>query len=785
MQKSFFTAVILLLLSASAYAQFSLSGVVKGSNNDPLAGATIQLLKTNRFTVSDDFGKFHFAKLPAGEYNLLVKYLGYADTLTAVTVNGNTDVTLEMKEAPEMTEQVVVESTRATNDIPATFMNINRQAIQKQNFGQDLPYLLNWTPSLVTTSDAGTGVGYTGLRIRGSDATRINVTINGIPYNDSESLGTYWVDIPDIASSSQSIQIQRGVGTSTNGAGAFGGSVNVQTNTLNSEPYAQVTTSAGSFNTRRATLNAGTGLLNDHWSFDGRISTINSDGYIDRASSELNSYYLSGGYYGKKSIWKALAFGGHEKTYQSWYGIDPDMMKTDRTFNYAGAIYDDDWNVIRYYNNQVDDYKQDHVQLHFSQALTSQTTLSLALHYTHGRGYYEEYTQDVPFAAMGLNDIVLNDTTLTASDFITRKWLDNHFYGSTFSINHSTEKFDLIVGGGYHNYSPAKHYGEIIWAEYAANTQIRQRYYEGTSDKSDFNIYSKLNYEFTGTLHGFIDLQYRTVHYKTAGTDDTQAPYAFDDEFNFFNPKAGLVYALTDQNQLYISYAIAHREPTRTDYLDGDTKPKAEQLGNLEAGWRKSTDHLQLEVNYYLMSYKNQLVLTGELDNVGYPIRKNVGKSFRTGIEFTGTLRFSNKVSWSANATWSQNKNVDFVWLDENDQPVEGTTTIILSPDWIAGSQFTWNPLPAFQASLLSKYVSKQYLDNTENDALSLDGYFINDVRLSYGFSPRGTKGIEAGLLINNLFDVAYSSNGYSYDGVPYVYPQAGRNYMIMLNLKF
>lgn len=775
-----------MLISTSVVAQeFSLSGTVKDvKNRQVLAGASVQLENSSRVTVTDEFGRFKFDKLSSGEYSVWIRFLGYADKVEKISLSENRTVEISLEESVQLTDEVIVYATRANEKTPTTFTNVSGRTLQKQNFGQDMPYLLNWTPSLVTTSDAGAGVGYTGLRIRGSDATRINVTINGIPYNDSESQGTFWVNIPDIASSTQSVQVQRGVGTSTNGAGSFGGSVNVQTISQQRDPYAEVMLGAGSFNSKRYTVKAGTGLINSLWSFDGRASRITSDGYIDRASSDLTSYYLSGGYYGDKTIIKGIFFGGHEVTYQSWNGIDEATLKANRTFNSAGALYDENWNVTGYYDNEVDDYRQGHAQLHLTQRLSDSWNANVSLHYTHGRGYYEQYKQSKPFAELGLDDVVIGDSTLTYSDFIIRKWLDNKFYGTTFSVNYEKDKTALSIGGGYNQYANAKHFGEIIWAQYASNSQIRQLYYDGESQKNDFNIYAKWNYDFSSRLNAFVDLQYRHVDYETAGTDDDLNAYNFQDNLNFFNPKAGISYTLTDRNILYASYAVANREPNRTDYLDGDKKPKPERLNNIEAGWRRNSDRYNLEVNYYWMNYRDQLVLTGELDNVGNPIRANVGKSYRTGVELSGSIRLNDQLTLTANITGSVNKNKDYV-VDESALSDTKNTAIILSPNWIAGSQLSWNAFRDFQVSLLSKYVGEQYLDNTESEGLMLDSYFVNDLRFNYSFQLKEVKAIELSLLVNNLFDVAYVSNGYSYDGTPYYYPQAGINFMAMLSLKF
>jgi iron complex outermembrane receptor protein len=552
---------------------------------------------------------------------------------------------------------------------------------------------------------------------------------------------------------------------------------------LQADPYAEALLGFGSFNSQRYTMKAGTGLINNRWAFDGKVSKITSDGYVDRASSDLGSYYLSGGYYGKKTVIKAITFGGHGKTYQSWNGNDAETMKTNRTFNSAGAVYDADYNVTGYYDNEVDDYRQDHYQLHLTQKLNDYWNANLSLHLTNGSGYYEQYKQGKDFADLGLADLTIGGTTISSGDFIVRKWLDNKFYGGTFSFNYEKGKTDLIIGGAYNQYGHAKHFGEIVWAEYAAASQIRQHYYDGKSQKDDFNMYAKWNYEITPALNAFADVQYRYVNYQTKGTDNDLIPYDINDKFNFVNPKAGLSYSLSRRSLLYTSYAVANREPNRTDYVSGDVKPKREHLGNLEAGWRKTTSRYNFEANYYLMNYTDQLVLTGKLDNVGNPIRANIGKSYRTGVELSGSIRLTDQLLWNANITRSINKNKSYV--NENNLSEIKSTAIILSPNWIAGSQLTWSAFKNFQAALLTKYVGKQYLDNTESEDLTLKSYLINDLRFNYSLAPKGMKELGVSLLVNNLFDVKYSSNGYSYSGTPYYYPQAGRNVMTMLTVKF
>jgi iron complex outermembrane receptor protein len=774
---------MLLAMSVNAFAQHSLNGKVSDRNGRPLTGATVQLDDSKQAAVTDEWGEFQFGRVTEGNHTLRLRFVGYTEITISVSVPRSEKMDLVMEESTTMTDAVMVQATRAGESVPATFLNVSKQVIEKQNFGQDLPILLNWTPSVVTTSDAGAGVGYTGIRIRGSDATRVNVTLNGIPYNDAESQSTFWVDIPDIASSTQSIQIQRGVGTSTNGAGAFGASINLQTHSLQADRYADLIVAGGSFGTQRYTVRAGTGLLNDRWAFDAKLSRIVSDGYVERASSDLSSYYLSGGYHGKNTMIKAIAFGGKERTYQSWYGVDEFTLQTNRRMNYAGALYDTNGAITGYYGNQVDNYTQNHYQLHGSQQLGERWNATAAVHYTYGRGYYEEYHQSRSFASVGLPDFVQPDSTYAATDMVLRKWLDNHFYGATWSLQYEGGKSSVIFGGAYHVYSPAKHFGEITWAQLTGSVVPGYRYYNGNSQKYDGNVYLKWTYQLSERFSTFADLQYRGVRYNTSGTRDDQSAYAVDDRFDFVNPKVGVSFSLDPRNTLYASYAITHREPNRSDYLEGATKPRQERLNNLELGLRRTADRYALEVNYYLMQYTDQLVQTGELDNAGYPIRANVGNSFRTGVELNGTVRFSDTWNWTANAAWSVNRNNDFVII-ENNIPVMRDTRIILSPGVIAGSQLAWKPLPGLETAWLSKYVGEQFLDNTENAAVRMAGYWINDLRIAYEFSPRGLRTLGFSVLVNNLFDVMYSSNGYSYAGVPYYYPQAGRNIMAMMTVK-
>ncbi len=807
------------MFSFTAWSQYTVSGTVRDAkNNELLAGATLQTENVRRNTVTDDQGRFTLVNLPAGEYIIRIKFLGYTEKSEKLSVTQNTVLDISLEPSSVLTDEVVVMATRASEKTPTTFINVNKLSIQKQNFGQDLPMVLNWTPSVVTTSDAGAGVGYTGIRIRGSDATRINVTLNGIPYNDSESQGVYWVDVPDIATSTQSIQIQRGVGSSSNGAGAFGATINLQTNTRNDQAYADIINSAGSFGTQKHTLGIGSGLIDNKFVFDGRMSKINSDGFIDRASSDLSSYYLSGGYYGNKTMVKAIVFGGKEITYQSWWGVPQSRLQNDVPGMLQTAS-DEGWNAEQTqnllisgsrtfnsytYKDQVDNYGQNHYQLHLSHRFNPQLTGNISVHSTFGKGYYEEFRYDAAFSKYGLPNPIIGSDTIQSTDLVRRRWLDNSFYGITYSFQYEREKWTSVLGGGWNRYG-GDHYGEITWAKVAGAAPKDYRYYFNHGDKDDFNIYWKNNYQFTDRFNGYADLQLRTVDYAASGTENEQQQFTVDSHYKFFNPKFGLTYQISDKNQFYVSYAIGNREPVRDDFVNAAVaqSPKPETLRDLEAGFRKRGDRYFLNANYYFMDYKNQLVLTGQLNDVGNSIRTNVDKSYRMGIELEGMFRFTPHLAWNANLTLSQNKIANFTEVlydyganyDQYNE-VKNTfanTDISFSPGLIAGSSLTYQVFKNFDVTGLTKYVGKQFLDNTSNEGRKIDPYFTNDLRITYALRPAWMREIGISLLMNNIFDVHYSSNGYTWgynSGTDihrqnYYYPQAGRNYLVMVTLRF
>ena len=689
-------------------------------------------------------------------------------------------------------DEVFVSAIRVTNQTPVTFSNLTKEQIKPRNLGQDIPILMNFLPSVVTTSDAGAGVGYTGIRVRGSDATRVNVTINGIPYNDAESQGTFWVNMPDFASSTESLQLQRGVGTSTNGAGAFGASLNILTDGISEEAFGQISTSIGSFNTLRNNLKFSTGLLNNHIEIAGRLSKISSDGYIDRASSKLDSYFLQGSYKDDNTLIKALLFGGHEITYQAWYGIDAATLESDRTFNPSG-IYTDDNDNTQFYDKEQDNYKQDHAQLLWNEKLSHNWSTNIALHYTRGRGYFEQFKEDEDFSTYGFTPISVDGVEVNTTDLIRRRWLDNDFYGTVFSANYVNDKLNFIVGGGYNKYE-SDHFGQVVWARFAGNSAIRDRYYDDTSTKTDFNIYSKANYKLDDKWSVYGDLQYRTVGYQANGEDTGLV----DENFNFFNPKAGLTYDLNPNTNLYASFAVANREPNRNDFENGNPEP--ERLHDFELGWRYVAQDVQVSTNMYYMNYKNQLVLTGALNDVGAPLRENIGDSYRLGLEIDANINLGVKFQWSPNVALSTNKNKDFNF--ERDGVVQdlGDTNIAFSPNLVVGNRLTYSPIKDFQVSALSKFVSKQYMGNINAEGSTLDAYSQTDLNIQYLIEFNSiVKSITLSGLVNNVFNQLNVTNGYffTYDddfsnpgtittieGAGY-YPQAGTNFLLGATVRF
>ena len=686
-------------------------------------------------------------------------------------------------------DEVIVQAVRAKFSSPISFSNVTKKDISSRNLGQDLPILLNYLPSVVTTSDAGAGIGYTGIRIRGVSPQSTNITINGIPFNDAESHGTYWVNLPDFSSSVENLQVQRGVGTSTNGSGAFGASINILTDAVSDIAFATISSSIGSYNTFKNTIKFSTGLINN-FELSGRLSKINSDGYVDRAFSDLKSYFIQGSYSDENTLIKALTFGGHERGYQAWFGVTSDQIKENRRQNpYT-------------YENEIDNYKQDHFQFHWNEKLNSSWSTNLGLNYTDGRGYYEQYREDDSingYSGILSSDIDSNGNELGTTDLIRRRWLDNNFYVLNASVDYNSKNLNLNFNSFYSSYS-GDHFGEIIWARtFSQNGKIRDRYYEGNGKKKDFSVFSKASFNLGEKTEIYTDLQFRKVNYKTSGITSDLVNMILDKEYNFFNPKFGASYKLKPNSMLYFSYARANREPSRSDY-ESNLSIKPEELNDLEIGWRFRNEKIKLNINSYYMLYSNQLVLTGELDDVGTPIRTNSGNSYRLGIEIDNFLKLSEKTSFQTNLTLSSNKNKEIISKVNGEIYNYGKTNISFSPNLIASNIFSYMPNEYTTLSLLSKYVGDQYMSNNDSKNSMLESYFINDLNFTYQIKTNKLfDSIIFSALINNLFDIEYISNGYYYtyddtwsnpgevvtlDGAGY-YPQATRNFLFGVSLKF
>ena len=686
-------------------------------------------------------------------------------------------------------EEVLVKSVRVKPNAPITHSNISKAQLESRNLGQDLPILLNYLPSVVTTSDAGAGIGYTGIRVRGVSPLSTNVTINGIPFTDAESLGAFWVNMPDFTSSVESLQIQRGVGTSTNGSGAFGASINILTDTSSETSTAEISNSIGSYNTRKHSVKFSTGKINDVFEVSGRLSKINSDGYVDRAFSDLKSYFVQGNYNNNGTLIKALTFGGHEKTYQSWEGLTKQQLEEDRRQNPYN------------YENEIDNYKQDHYQLHWNQKINQSWSTNLGLNYTYGRGYFEQYREEDAVSTYGgiLEATGVDFYGTAVTDLIRRRWLDNDFYVFNASVNYKESDLDLIVGGSYSNYD-GDHFGEVIWArQFASETSIRDRYYFGNGKKTDFSAFAKATYELNSEIDVYGDLQLRNVGYKTSGLTSDLVNMLIDESYSFFNPKVGVSFQLTSNTTLYASYSRANREPSRSDFESNpDVKP--EQLNDFEMGWRYNNQAVMLNINSYYMQYNEQLILTGALDDVGTPIRTNSGDSYRIGLEIESTFSLSDAFTVQPVLTLSSNKNKQTYSQVDGALKDFGTTNISFSPEVVASNAFIYSPRENLSVSLLSKYVGDQYMGNTDTEISKLDAYFVNDLNITYQWSPKSVfSSVVVSALVNNIFDKEYVSNGYYYtydddwsvpgqlttiEGAGY-YPQATRNFLVGLTLKF
>ncbi|PWG06102.1 TonB-dependent receptor [Polaribacter aquimarinus] len=773
---------LFLFVSILANAQtFTLSGKVVDKNNEPLPGASILAKEIKKGTTSSFKGEFSLP-LKKGTFTIEVSFIGYKTISKKIEMTKDEYFVIQLNTSSTVLDEVLVSAVRVNADIPVTFSNLSKKEIAKRNLGQDIPVLMNYLPNVVSSSDAGAGVGYTYMNVRGSNGERINVTVNGIPYNDAESHGTFWVNLGDFASSTQNLQLQRGVGTSTNGSGAFGASLNILTDAVSDEAFGEISNTFGSFGTRKHTVKFSTGKINDHIEIAGRLSNIYSDGYVDRAFADLKSYFLQGSYTDENTLIKAITFGGKEKTYQAWFGLDATQLATDRRQNpYT-------------YDNEVDDYGQNHYQLHWNEKLNDKWSTNLGLNYTKGAGFFEQYKAGE--SAADFNNLIVDN-----SDVIVRRWLDNDFYVVNFSTNYKNDKVNFISGISYSNYT-GDHFGEVIWgSDLAPNVNIRDRYYFSDAKKTDFSIFAKANFEISEKLSGYLDLQGRFVNYQTKGITSDLDAIDVDANFDFFNPKLGFTYNVNENNNLYASFAVANREPNRNDFEGGVTTP--ETLFDYELGWRLKSENIKINTNIYYMDYDNQLVLTGAIDNVGQPVRATSGSSYRLGLEIDADIKLSNEFTIRPNIAFSTNRNRDFVTVINDKLVFLGNTNLSFSPNTVVGNMYIFTPSDNFQLSFLTKYVSQQYLSNLNSYVSSadvLESFITSDLNIVYQIKPNKIfESITFTALVNNIFNVEYLDRGYYYtyddtwsnpgttttvDGAGY-YPQATRNFLVGITLRF
>ena len=801
----------------SAFAQHDLQIHVSDKNNAALSGASVtlnqQLKKTNQQ------GIVQFKNLSNRTINLKISFIGYLDSSIQINPSQQQSIHIQLKEKLYQTEEIYVTATRAKDNSATTYKNLSKEEISKKNLGQDIPYLLDQTAGVVIGSDAGAGIGYTNMTIRGSDSERINVTLNGIPLNNPESMGSFFVNLPDFASSTQSIQIQRGIGTSTNGAGAFGASLNIQTDALEPKPYVEFNNSYGSFNSWKNTLKVGSGLIKNKYAFNARLSNITSDGFVERAKSNLKSFYIDGGIYSQKHQLKATVFSGKEKTYQAWYGLPQPLFQGNLNAieDYASAmeLYTPeeierlkkgglDYNIYTY-DNQTDNYTQTHSHLNYTFKPSVKTSINAALHYTRGLGYYEEFRlyDDLADYGIALTD---NGSPIENSDLVRRRWLDNHFYGLTYAVQHQVNPIlQLTLGGAYNQYL-GDHYGNVISVKANEGQDYDHRYYFNDAQKNDFNIFAKADINLNQWLFN-VDLQYRNIDYHSEGDDNKIKNFRFEDKLNFFNPKLGATYFINSNSNFYASYAFASKEPNRKDYVENPANifPKPEKMQDIEAGYRINQANFSLGANLYAMLYKDQLIPTGKINDVGEPLRMNVEDSYRIGIEADASWAISKLFTWSATAALSQNKIQNFtelvniyndVWDKIGEQEYHyNSTDIAKSPAVVLSNNLTFKPTDALAISLLSKYVSKMYLDNSSTEERSLKSSLVHHAQATYRFSALGLKNIDLNLLVNNLFNTTYATNGYTWgqifeskgtrDYYNFYYPQAGTNFLLGLNIRF
>ena len=794
--------ILLLFITFTSIAQNNFVGRVTDSSGEPIVGANILIEESNLITYTDEKGKFYLNS-NSTNIDIQVSHVGYL-TKEIEFSNPNQEINIVLDDGIILKDEIKVISTRAKYNSPFAFTNISKSFIEKNNSGKDIPFLINSTPSTYSTSDAGNGIGYTGVRIRGSDATRINVTINGIPYNDSESHGVFWVNVSDLASSANSIQVQRGVGSSTNGGGAFGGTVSIKTGKASEDFKLKYSSSAGSYKSFKNTLELNSGLIKNKINMNLRLSKINSDGYVDRATSDLKSYYASASYYSDKTSIDLINFSGKERTYQSWWGtpegrINNDIEEMNNVIANNGYSDEQADNLLNSgrtfnyytYDNQTDNYQQDHYQMHFNHDISNTANLHLALHYTYGRGYYEEFRKDDNLS--NYYDFLENKSL----DLVRRRWLSNHFYGLTYSFSKKFDKSEINIGGALNEYD-ADHFGEIIQPQ----LMVSEPYYFSKSFKKDGNIFIKYNLNITKSAELFTDIQLRGYSHKMKGNDNDKSIIDVDKNNLFFNPKVGLTKSLNDKVILYGSVAVANREPIRSDYIDSKIEPKHESLVNIELGKGFNYNIGSFNTNLYLMEYNNQLITTGEVNDVGAYIRENVKKSRRFGVELTNVLNtkdfyVNSSLSLSRNLVYNFNETLYDYGADFSQYNIienkYGVTDLAFSPGVLLNNHFEWKANKFLSFILNSKYVGKQYLDNTSNEKRVLKDFLINDFKIQTNLTNNVLNNLFFKIEINNIFNVKYSSNGYTfgyYGGMDYevrenyFYPQATRNIMFSISIE-
>lgn len=804
-QKFLSGLIILLLLTTASVTAQTLTGTVRDAQTrEPLAGATVEQIQTGHGTVTDRNGEFHLELLDDGPRLVRVRFIGYDPYEIRVNWRGEREMQITLLPSAIVSEGVLVMAYRVDDRTPVTYSNVTREQIRERNMGQDIPMLLEMSPSVVSTSDAGAGIGYTGLRIRGVDPQRINVMVNGIPLNDSESHGVFWVNMPDFASSVDHVQIQRGVGTSALGPAAFGASVNLLTTTLQPDPYGEFHASGGSFNTLKSNVRVGTGLMANGWAFDGRLSWITSDGYIERASSDLRSFFVSGTRHSSQSLLKVNVFSGQERTYQAWYGVDADQLAENRRYNPAGR-YTTPEGEVRYYDDQTDNYTQTHYQLHYSRELRENLSGNISLHYTRGAGYYEEYRSNNALSAYGFGPVPIGSEVITRTDLVRQRWLDNHFGGLTFSADYTPAKFARITFGGGWNHYDGDHFGEIVWTRVATPSELGERYYDNKGVKTDRNIYAKATADLSDRVSLFGDLQFRHIVYTLDGVNNNQRLLNDRHTFAFVNPKAGVTWDPELPGRFYAFVGLSGKEPVRRDFTDAteNYQPRHETLYNIETGYRIGRDRWRVNLNYYYMWYRDQLINTGDINDVGDPVRTNVPESYRTGVELEASVTLTGNLRWSGNATWSRNRIPEFIEridrYDENwafagqEEIIHKNTQIAFSPSLISSSHLSWQ-YSNLTMDWYFRFAGRQYLDNTTNKDRSLDPYRVSDLRLAWDHSGMDwVRAIRLQIMVYNLTDQRYESNGYTFGYFGgqteyrenYYFPQAGRHFMAGVQLAF